>query len=120
VEANGQVSVYDTSGHQIAGISSQQQSSGGGLVFSTGEGSISLEHLAAVSAPVAPQQAAAPASHSPAAAPASTAPARPEPAAGEQGIDVFATLERLGELMQKGILTEEEFAAKKAELLSRL
>jgi hypothetical protein len=33
---------------------------------------------------------------------------------------VFATLERLGELMQKGILTEEEFAAKKAELLSRL
>ncbi len=121
VEVNGQVSVYDTSGHQIAGISSQQQSSGGGLVFSTGEGCISLAHLAAVGAPAA---AAAP-SRPPAAAPPepappAAAPARPEPAATEAAIDVFATLERLGELMQKGILTEEEFAAKKAELLSRL
>jgi hypothetical protein len=29
-------------------------------------------------------------------------------------------IERLAELRQKGILTEEEFAAKKTELLSRL
>jgi hypothetical protein len=137
VEVNGQVSVYDTSGHQIAGISSQQQSSGGGLVFSTGEGSISLAHLSAVSAPVAaegpsrhhpaathPEAATPPASPPAAAPPAATPPAatpvRPESPVGEPGSDVFATLERLGELMQKGILTEEEFAAKKAELLSRL
>lgn len=121
VEVNGQVSVYDTSGHQIAGISSQQQSSGGGLVFSTGEGSISLAHLAAVSAP-APATAPSrpPVAGPPEAAPPAAAPARSEPAAAEPATDVFATLERLGELMQKGILTEEEFAAKKAELLSRL
>jgi hypothetical protein len=35
-------------------------------------------------------------------------------------IDIFATIERLAELRQKGILTEEEFVAKKSELLSRL
>jgi hypothetical protein len=111
VEVNGHVSVYDTSGHQIAGISSQQQASGGGLLFSTGEGSISLAHLRAVSTPAAA---------SPLAAPPAAAPAWPEPGPATGGTDVFATLERLGDLMQKGILTEEEFAAKKAELLSRL
>ena len=34
--------------------------------------------------------------------------------------DIAKTIERLAELRQKDILTEEEFAAKKAELLSRL
>jgi membrane protease subunit (stomatin/prohibitin family) len=34
--------------------------------------------------------------------------------------DVIATLEKLGELQAKGILTPEEFAAKKAELLKKL
>ena len=35
-------------------------------------------------------------------------------------IDIFAKIERLAELQQKGIVSPEEFAAKKAELLSRL
>lgn len=34
--------------------------------------------------------------------------------------DVIGTLERLGDLVEKGYLSEEEFATKKAELLSRL
>jgi hypothetical protein len=34
--------------------------------------------------------------------------------------DVMATLEKLGELKAKGVLTDEEFAAKKAELLKKL
>jgi membrane protease subunit (stomatin/prohibitin family) len=34
--------------------------------------------------------------------------------------DVIATLEKLGELKAKGILTQEEFDAKKAELLKKL
>ena len=33
---------------------------------------------------------------------------------------IFARIERLAELRQKGILTEEEFTTKKAELLARL
>jgi len=34
--------------------------------------------------------------------------------------DVMATLEKLGELKSKGILTQEEFDAKKTELLKKL
>jgi hypothetical protein len=34
--------------------------------------------------------------------------------------DVMTTLEKLGELKAKGILTQEEFDAKKAELLKKL
>ena len=46
------------------------------------------------------------------AAPAAVQPLRPD--------EVLATLERLGELHTKGVLTAEEFAAKKAELLKKL
>ena len=45
------------------------------------------------------------------------------PAAGVVGVkpeDVMATLEKLGELKSKGILTQEEFDAKKVELLKKL
>jgi len=40
--------------------------------------------------------------------------------AGVKPDDVMATLEKLGELKAKGILTQEEFDAKKAELLKKL
>ena len=52
-----------------------------------------------------PQQAAAPAAAAP---------------VGMKPEDVMATLEKLADLKGKGILTEEEFAAKKAELLKKL
>ncbi|MFO1112356.1 MAG: SHOCT domain-containing protein [Rhodospirillales bacterium] len=51
-------------------------------------------------------------------APAPEAPARPSRAGADD--DVFAKLERLAGLRDKGILSEDEFAAKKAELLARL
>ncbi len=41
-------------------------------------------------------------------------------AAGVKAEDVMATLEKLGELKTKGILTQDEFDAKKAELLKKL
>jgi len=47
----------------------------------------------------------------------------PVPAAAAAGVkpeDVMATLEKLGDLKSKGILTQEEFDAKKAELLKKL
>jgi len=40
--------------------------------------------------------------------------------AGMKPDEVMATLEKLGELKAKGILTDEEFSAKKAELLKKL
>ncbi len=51
------------------------------------------------------------------AAPAAAAAAAAQPVRAE---DVMATLEKLGELKAKGILTQEEFDAKKGELLKKL
>ncbi|QTD45546.1 SPFH domain-containing protein [Ottowia testudinis] len=48
---------------------------------------------------------------------AGAAPAAP---VGVKPEDVMATLEKLGELKSKGILTDDEFNAKKAELLKKL
>jgi predicted Zn-dependent peptidase len=44
----------------------------------------------------------------------------PQSRSADQSEDVFAALERLAELHRKGILTEEEFTTKKAELLNRI
>jgi hypothetical protein len=61
--------------------------------------------------PAQPQPAAAPI------APAAAAPAGPPPMTSEQVADA---LNRLGDLRDRGIVTPEEFEAKKAELLARL
>jgi len=54
-------------------------------------------------------------------APAQTkTPAEPYRADTAQETDIFAKIERLAELERKGILSQEEFAAKKSELLGRL
>ena len=51
---------------------------------------------------------------------AQAAPAAAAAVVGVKPEDVMATLEKLGELKSKGILTQEEFDAKKAELLKKL
>jgi membrane protease subunit (stomatin/prohibitin family) len=51
-----------------------------------------------------------------AAAQAGAAPA----AAALRPDEIMATIEKLGELKTKGLLTDDEFAAKKAELLKKL
>jgi hypothetical protein len=48
---------------------------------------------------------------------AAAAPPPPAPAAGGTTDDQLAQLEKLGELHQQGILTDEEFSAKKAQIL---
>jgi hypothetical protein len=53
----------------------------------------------------------------PAAAPASAAPSQPAAASGDA---VIEQIRKLGELRDAGLLTPEEFEAKKAELLGRL
>jgi membrane protease subunit (stomatin/prohibitin family) len=50
----------------------------------------------------------------PAAAAAAAAPA------GIKPDEIMATIEKLAELKAKGVLTDEEFAAKKSELLKKL
>ena len=48
------------------------------------------------------------------------APAAAAAPAGVKPEDVMATLEKLGDLKAKGILTDDEFNAKKTELLKKL
>ena len=52
----------------------------------------------------------------PAPAPAPVAPVAPV----QTSDDIIAMLEKIGNLKAKGILSEEEFAIKKAELLKKL
>ncbi|MEF7615916.1 SHOCT domain-containing protein [Aquincola sp. MAHUQ-54] len=113
IDLGGRVTVYDTLDHDIGGFS-QQQSSGGSLSFHSQHGLVDVASLPVVwrsdgNTPAAPSP-----SYAPAPAPAAVA------AAAGEGADVFATIERLAALAAKGILTAEEFNAKKAELLGRL
>lgn len=111
IDIDGQVTVYDTLDHQIGGVS-QQQGYGASLTFSSQYGLVRVEDLPVVSGGP-PPAAPAPVAMNPAAADVAS------PISAESG-DVFQTIERLAELRQKGILSDEEFAQKKAELLSRL
>ncbi len=116
IDVGGQVTVYDTLDHSIGGVS--QQSGGYGPQFSSQYGYVNLSQLPVVSTNgMAPAPVFAP-------APvwtdnASSTPAH-TPADAGLGGDVFASIEKLAALQAKGILTAQEFATKKAELLSRL
>jgi len=117
IDVGGVVTVYDTLDHQIGGFA-QQQSVGGTLSFTSQYGLIDVASLPVISSNGVPPQA--PYQASP--APYQAQPVMPafEAAASGNTQDVFATIERLAELRAKGVLSDEEFATKKSELLSRL
>jgi hypothetical protein len=116
IEVNGRVTVYDTLDHQISGFS-QQQSQGGSLSFSSQYGLIDVANLPVISIDGVSQQAPVPAASAP--SPPQERPSFSAKSNARQE-DVLATIEKLGDLRDKGILSDEEFATKKAELLSRL
>lgn len=127
VSQNGQVCVYDTLDHQIGGVQQQQGGGAGSLSFSSQYGTFGVESLprvnpAPASSPGGQPPRAEPAPSSPAAeaaaAPASASLSPPSPPSSSH--DIIGAIERLGQLRDKGIVTEEEFKAKKAELLARL
>lgn len=129
IEQGGQVTVYDTGDHHITGFS-QQQGGGQSLTFTSQHGLVRVADLpvvgpqaASAAVPLAASEAPSPRAQVPPPIPpqASASPGSRTPTApGASADDPLAKLERLAELHQKGILTQEEFAAKKAELLSRL
>lgn len=108
IEVNGKVTLYDTLDHQISGFS-QQQSHGASLTFASQHGLVAVASLPVVSGGGVPQ---------PVSAPMQAESSGTQPAALEA--DIFATIEKLAQLHAKGILSDEEFATKKAELLDRL
>ena len=104
------VRVYDTGDHRISGVS-QQQGGGRDLTFASQHGTVRQSDLEPVGERALSRE------------PKSASDARTgtasSPAVGP-GADVLSLLERLHDLHGKGILTEEEFSGKKAELLARL
>jgi len=115
IEANGHVTLYDTLDHQIGGFS-QQQSVGGSITFTSQYGLVDVNSLPIISidnVPVQKQDDFQPEQF----------PIQPN-IVNTQGVnqesDIFAAIEKLANLKDKGILTDEEFSTKKAELLARL
>jgi hypothetical protein len=108
----------------------QQQQGGyaGSLTFSSQYGTFSVDTLPLVSlgSDRAIVEPAAPSYETPEPPPTPIEPApiatsRPGSAGSLQSHDdILKALERIGDLHQKGILSDDEFKSKKAELLSRL
>lgn len=128
VSTGGSVWVYDTADHQIGGFG-QQQGIGGSITFTSQFGTVNLNQLRVVirngqTVNDAPKQNPPAGTGSQQSNPPSNFSNAPMPANGGMsstaGEDVIATLERLGSLVQQGIVTQQEFESKKAELLQRL
>jgi len=137
IQQGRQVRVYDTGEHRISGFS-QSQSGDQTLSFTSQFGLVRVAELGLVSphpeptpaaakpviAPTpAPPEAPPTAAAAPVAPPATAAAPTPNvalPSAALSGDAIFTAIERLADLRGKGILSEEEFATKKRELLSRL
>lgn len=109
VDAGGDVSLYDTLDHRISGFG-QQHGGNSALTFTSQHGTVNLSAL-----PLARKGGLA---QAPMAA-ASEAPRAGGASHGAQA-SIFESIAQLSALKDKGILTEAEFAAKKAELLARI
>ena len=114
IEANGHVTLYDTLDHQIGGFS-QQQSVGGSITFTSQYGLVDIKRLPIISIDNVPVQTADQSQPAPA---HQTSIVNTQIA--NQEADIFAAIEKLANLKDKGILTDAEYSAKKAELLARL
>lgn len=115
IDVNGQVTLYDTLDHQIGGFS-QQQSIGGSITFTSQYGLVDVSTLPIISIDNVPYQAPIQLKPAPAYVQASTVNTQEL----IQDADIFGAIEKLANLKEKGILTDSEYSAKKAELLARL
>ena len=100
IERAGRVTLHDTLDHRISGFA-QQQSGTSTLSFTSQHGPVDVERLPVVD----------------------LLGAGAEPGAGDAKgptRDLITAIERLAELHGRGILSDAEFAAKKAELLGRI
>jgi len=135
VDIGGRVDVYDTGDHQISGVS-QQQSGDQSLTFTSQYGIVRVADLPKVSVAGSsdaavkadsqppPEEDAAEAVQTtvPIVESSSEAPAQ-KPVSTSTSSDadgIIALIRKLADLREGGILTDAEFEAKKAELLSRL
>ncbi len=120
VDYNGHVTVYDTLDNNISGVS-QQQGGNDSLTFSSQYGNILVSSLPIVSGNQNNQQAQnnfiEPTlnTNEPIQQPINN-----NSTSNESSEDVFVLIEKLATLLNSGVLTQDEFDTKKAELLSRI
>jgi hypothetical protein len=121
IGVRGHVTIYDTGDHQIGGVS-QQQGGGQSITFTSQHGLLRVADLQQVDLSVQQPERASQTSAAPPAQPTDLPVSRPTPAHPSAPLedDIFAKIERLAALHAKGILQDEEFHAKKRELLDRL
>jgi hypothetical protein len=131
ITVGGRTTVYDTADHRIGGLS-QQQGGDQRMAFTSQHGPICLEslHILSHEGVTAPEGSdltkgddvevsASLCEPEPVDKPLSTAHAPSAIARDDHGV-IFAKLAGVADLHQKGILSAEEYAAKKADLLGRL
>jgi hypothetical protein len=127
IEVGGRMSLHDTGDRRISGVS-QQQGPGQSITFTSQHGLVRVADLPRVQAdqvqPTPPHPEPGGVTESPRVPDPVSEEGRAGPAAGPSRPasedDIFAKIERLADLRRKDILTEDEYTAKKAELLSRL
>jgi hypothetical protein len=128
IQVNGVTRVFDTGDHQIGGVQQQQGGAYGSLSFTSQFGTFDLSSLLEVSnlpgpdlsqAPDTPPDTPAPQFLSGPAQQSAPAAKPPDPAIGDAAA-IIEAIESLAGLHERGILSDEEFATKKAELLGRL
>ncbi|WP_160007647.1 SHOCT domain-containing protein [Rhizobium sp. 18055] len=126
IDVNGQITVYDTRDHSIGGFS-QQQSGDQSLTFTSQHGLVRVSDLEIISdADETPTPKGAQEQPTGQSDPATLlAMAREDTnvfqvPVGADPDDIFTKIERLAGLHSKGILSDDEFTAKKTELLQRL
>lgn len=119
VKTGGDIWVYDTLDHQIGGFS-QQQGMDGSITFTSQYGTVNLSNLPVVFRNGQPVQQKPPVAQPTSSPDATPRQAATEIARTETQTGILDAIARLGELKEKGILTDEEFTEKKAELLARL
>lgn len=137
VESGGMTRVFDTGEHQIGGVQQQQGGASGSLNFTSQFGTFDVSALTEldghtvaqtpVAAPAPKHRAESEPLYAPEPQPMAqpqpvpAAPAAQQAAAPASDADaIVAAIESLAGLHQRGILSDEEFTAKKAELLGRL
>jgi hypothetical protein len=113
IQMNGLVTIYDTQDHQISGFC-QQQPGSGSLSFSSQLGGVDVSRLPVVSGAKETKTSPEPMPE----AAAERQATKSKASAGHE--ETIAAIEGLARLHDRGILTDAEFSAKKAELLDRL
>jgi hypothetical protein len=122
--------IFDTGDHHVGGVQQQQGGGYGTVSFTSQLGTFFVSSLREVGPPQQKEEEAPAAQYQrqsvpapqprPAPAPPSSPAAATPPSGSGDSASIIAAIESLAGLHDRGILSDEEFAAKKAELLGRL